>query len=48
MKDQPTSESYDIIRRPIITEKATMASEHGIIAFEVAIKSTKKTDKRCY
>ena len=42
MKDQATSVSYDIIRRPIITEKATMASEHGIIAFEVAIKSTKK------
>ena len=45
MKDQATSESYDIIRRPIITEKATMASEHGIIAFEVAIKSTKKQIK---
>ena len=45
MKDQPTSEFYDIIRRPIITEKATMASEHGIIAFEVAIKSTKKQIK---
>ena len=45
MKDQATSESYDIIRRPIITEKATMASEHGIIAFEVSIKSTKKQIK---
>ena len=45
MKDQATSESYDIIRRPIITEKATMASEHGIVAFEVAIKSTKKQIK---
>ena len=45
MKDQATSESYDIIRRPIITEKATMASQHGIIAFEVAIKSTKKQIK---
>ena len=45
MNEQATSESYDIIRRPIITEKATMASEHGIIAFEVAIKSTKKQIK---
>ena len=45
MKDQVTTQSYDIIRRPIITEKATMASEHGIIAFEVAIRSTKKQIK---
>ena len=32
---------YDIIRRPIITEKATMASENGTVAFEVSINSTK-------
>ena len=45
MNDQSTTESYDIIRRPIITEKATLASENGIIAFEVAISSTKKQIK---
>ena len=31
--------SYDIIRRPIITEKATLASEVGGVVFEVAMKS---------
>ena len=29
-------ELYDLIRRPIITEKATMASEHGGVVFEVS------------
>ena len=33
--------SYDIIRRPIITEKATLASEVGGVVFEVDIKSNK-------
>ena len=33
--------SYDIIRRPIITEKATLTSEHGGVVFEVAMKSNK-------
>ena len=33
--------SYDIIRRPIITEKATLASEAGGVVFEVAMKSNK-------
>ena len=32
---------YDVIRKPIITEKATMASENGAVVFEVAIDSTK-------
>ena len=45
MKDQPATESYDIIRRPIITEKATLSSENNTIAFEVSIKSTKKQIK---
>ena len=35
------AEHYDIIRKPIITEKATMASEAGAIVFEVAIDSNK-------
>ncbi len=35
------AELYDVIRKPIITEKATMASEHGAVVFEVDIDSTK-------
>jgi large subunit ribosomal protein L23 len=34
-------EYYDIIRRPIVTEKATMASESGAVVFEVAMDSNK-------
>ena len=34
-------EHYDLIRRPIITEKATMTSEHGGVVFEVAMDATK-------
>lgn len=32
---------YDVIRKPIITEKATMASESGAIVFEVAPDANK-------
>lgn len=35
------AEHYDVIRKPIITEKATMASENGAVVFEVAIGSNK-------
>ena len=35
------AEHYDVIRKPIITEKATMASEAGAVVFEVAIDSNK-------
>jgi len=35
------AEHYDVIRKPIITEKATMASEHGAVVFEVAIDANK-------
>jgi large subunit ribosomal protein L23 len=35
------TEHYDLIRKPIITEKATMASEHGAVVFEVAMDATK-------
>ena len=35
------TEHYDVIRKPLITEKSTMASEHGAVVFEVAIDSTK-------
>jgi len=34
-------EHYDVVRRPIITEKATMASEANAVVFEVAIDATK-------
>ena len=32
---------YDIIRRPIITEKATLTSENGGVVFEVSMSSNK-------
>ena len=35
------AELYDVIRKPIITEKSTMASEHGAVVFEVAIDAAK-------
>ena len=35
------AEHYDVIRKPVITEKATMASEAGAVVFEVAIDSNK-------
>ena len=34
-------EHYDVIRKPVITEKATMVSENGAIVFEVDIEATK-------
>ncbi len=35
------AEHYDVIRKPVITEKATMASENGAVVFEVAIDAAK-------
>jgi large subunit ribosomal protein L23 len=32
---------YDIIRRPVVTEKTTMASEHNKVVFQVADSATK-------
>jgi large subunit ribosomal protein L23 len=34
-------ELYDVIRKPIITEKSTMASEANAVVFEVAIDANK-------
>lgn len=34
-------EHYDLIKKPIITEKATMASENGAVVFQVAMDATK-------
>ena len=38
--------NYDVIRRPIITEKATLASEVGGVVFEVSMKSNKTQIKK--
>jgi large subunit ribosomal protein L23 len=35
------AQHYDVIRKPIITEKTTMASENGAVVFEVAIDRSK-------
>src|SRR6202012_5805659 len=32
---------YDIIVAPVVTEKATMASEHNTVVFKVASRATK-------
>jgi large subunit ribosomal protein L23 len=32
---------YEVIRRPLITEKATLLSEHNQVAFLVALDATK-------
>lgn len=34
-------EHYDIIRKPVITEKATMAGESNAFVFQVAMDATK-------
>ncbi|MGF6860192.1 large subunit ribosomal protein L23 [Rhodobacteraceae bacterium MBR-64] len=35
------AQHYDVIRKPVITEKATMTSEAGGVVFEVAIDANK-------
>ena len=35
------AQAYDTILRPLITEKATMASEHGQVSFVVPLTATK-------
>ena len=32
---------YEVVRRPLVTEKSTLGSEHAQVAFEVAIGATK-------
>ena len=34
-------EHYDLIKKPVITEKATMASEANAVVFQVAMDATK-------
>jgi large subunit ribosomal protein L23 len=41
-----TPAQYDLIRKPIITEKATLASEGGAVVFEVAMDATKPEIKK--
>ncbi|MHA6344673.1 50S ribosomal protein L23 [Roseivivax sp. CAU 1761] len=35
------AEQYDVIRKPVITEKSTLVSEDNKVVFEVAMDSTK-------
>ena len=37
-----TAGAFDVLRRPIITEKAAQLSEKNGVAFEVAVKATKE------
>jgi len=39
------AEHYDVIVKPIITEKATMASESGAVVFQVTKTATKPAIK---
>ena len=34
-------EHYDLIKKPVITEKATMVSEQNAVVFQVAMDATK-------
>ena len=34
-------QAYDIVRRPVITEKSSRASEHGQVMFRVPLTATK-------
>jgi len=40
-KTQATPRMYDILLAPMITEKATLGSEHGQVTFKVALDATK-------
>jgi large subunit ribosomal protein L23 len=40
-----TEQYYDVIREPVITEKATIASENNQIVFRVATDADKKVIK---
>jgi large subunit ribosomal protein L23 len=41
-----SAKHYDVVRRPVITEKATMASEANAVVFEVAKDATKPEIKQ--
>ena len=41
-----TEELYEMIRRPVITEKATMGSQYGQVTFRVPVKADKPAIKK--
>ena len=41
-----TERNYDVLVGPLVTEKATMLSEHGQIAFRVRLDATKAEIRR--
>ena len=41
-----TARMYDVIESPVITEKATMGSEHGHVTFRVKLDATKPEIKQ--
>ena len=41
-----TAETYDVIRRPVITEKAMKSSEHNQVVFLVDLNATKPQIKK--
>lgn len=43
---KPLEGDYDIIRRPLITEKSTFLSEENKVVFEVPLEATKPDIKR--
>ena len=45
LKEVDLNKSYKIIRKPIVTEKATKLSEFNKVVFEVASKSNKNEIK---
>ena len=45
LKEVDLNKSYKIIRKPIVTEKATKLSEFNKVVFEVAYKSNKNEIK---
>jgi ribosomal protein L23 len=39
-------EHYDLIKKPVITEKATMASEAGAVVFQVAMTRPSRRSRK--
>ncbi len=40
------ADAYDIVLRPVITEKSTRSSEHGQVVFRVPLTATKPQIKK--
>ena len=40
-KAKAKAADYDVLVRPIVTEKSTLGSEHGQVTFQVSIDATK-------